>query len=145
MRDRRCASLPPPSGRSRIGTGRTLHLEHVDGRSLLARRYREVLAELLSDIGTPSAAQIQIARRATTLSVWAEAAEAQLAAGKQIDIASFTTAANTMRRLLADLPQIDPKDITPDGPTTFIVEYVQSDGTGGLCPTPSQENTKCPE
>ncbi len=123
-----------------MGTGRALFLEGVDGRKNLARRYREVLAELLSDLGTPSPAQIMIARRAATLSVWAEDSEARLVAGHPVDIGTFTTAANTMRRLLSDLRRPDaPRDITPGGASNlpFTVEYVSAPGgePPGLPPT----------
>jgi hypothetical protein len=108
--------VPPPNARSRVGTGKTLFLEGVDGRSLVARRYREIFAQIVSDIGgDPSEAQTQIARRAAALAVWAENAEARLAAGSDLDIGAFTTAANTLRRLLADLGlERRAKDITPD-------------------------------
>ena len=53
--------------------------------------------------GNPSAAQDAIARRAATLCVWCELAEAEMAAGGKIDIGEFATTANAMRRLLVDL------------------------------------------
>jgi hypothetical protein len=76
----------------------------VDGRSAFARRYRDILAQLVSDLGgDPSEAQSLIARRAATLAVWSEQAEAQLASGVELDIGEFTTAVNALRRLLCDL------------------------------------------
>jgi hypothetical protein len=76
----------------------------VDGRSVLARRYRDILAQLVSDMGgDPSEAQSIIARRAATLAVWAEQAEAAMAAGGDLNIQEFTTAVNSLRRLLSDI------------------------------------------
>ena len=50
----------------------------VDGRSALARRYRDILAQLVSDSrGRPVRGADIIARRATTLAVWCEQAEAK--------------------------------------------------------------------
>ena len=86
--DRPRFSPPSTENRTRVGTGAALFLEGVDGRSVIARRFRELLAQLVTDIGgDPSEAQIQIARRASALSVWAESCEAQLAAGREMDIA----------------------------------------------------------
>ena len=42
-------------------------------------------------------------QRAAALAVWCEQAEAEQAQGSDFDVASYTTAANTMRRLLADV------------------------------------------
>ena len=42
-------------------------------------------------------------RRAASLCVWCEAVEVRLAAGEEIDIAPYTTAANSLRRLLVDI------------------------------------------
>jgi hypothetical protein len=79
-------------------------LDGIDGRSAAARRYRDILAQLISDLGgDPSEAQSAIARRAATLATWCEAREAQMLNGEQVDISEFTTAVNAMRRLLSDL------------------------------------------
>jgi hypothetical protein len=92
-----------PQGRSRIGNGKDI-LPGVDGRSLVMRRYKDILAQLIADMGgDPSEAQNIIARRASTLAVWCEQAEADMANGAEIDIGEFTTATNALRRLLADI------------------------------------------
>jgi hypothetical protein len=103
-----------PTARSRIGNGKAL-LPDVDGRSATMRRYREILAQLVADMGgTPSEAQTIIARRAATLAVWCESAEAHMANGADLDIATFSTATNTLRRLLQDLGlERRAKNITP--------------------------------
>lgn len=93
------------TNRSRVSNGRQLFLDgSVDQRSVAARRFRDVLSQLVSDLGgNPSEAQAIICRRAATLVVWSEQAEAELASGKAFDIVNFATATNTLRRLLADL------------------------------------------
>ena len=105
----------PANNRSRVSNGKELFLDGVDGRSALARRYRDVLAQIISDIGgDPSEAQGLIARRAATLAVWCEQEEVGLASGGTFNIGEYTTAANTMRRLLADLGlERRMRDITP--------------------------------
>lgn len=115
-----------PRVRSRVSNGKSLFLDTVDGRSALARRYRDILAQLVSDLGgDPSEAQSLIARRAATLAVWCEQAEAQLAGGDSLNIGEFTTAVNTMRRLLNDLGlERRMRDITPS-----IAAYLSKGGT----------------
>jgi hypothetical protein len=131
---RRTASLPAPApsaaqpksaanatpaaakrtARSRVSNGKQLFLEG-DGRGVAVRRYRDLLAALVSDLGgDPSEAQAIIARRAATLAVWCEQAESDMASGNPIDIGSFTTATNALRRLLADLGlERKIRDVTP--------------------------------
>ena len=103
-----------PRARSRISNGATF-LDGVDGRSGLARRYRDILSELIRDLGgDPTGAQSAIARRAAALCVWCEVAEAAMAAGDEVDIGEYGTAANAMRRLLVDLGlERRAKDVTP--------------------------------
>jgi hypothetical protein len=113
MRDRGHLEKPPSKTRSRISNGSAVL--NADGRSTAARRYRDVLAELISDMGgDPSGAQTAIARRASALCVVCEQAEAEMVAGGVLDLAEFTTAANSLRRLLSDLGlERRAKDITP--------------------------------
>src|SRR5262245_21283795 len=111
----RAKAFAKPEGRSRVSNGKDLFLEDVDGRSVLARRYQDILSQLTSDLGgDPSEAQSIIARRATTLAVWCEQAEAKAAGGETLNIGEFTTATNTLRRLLLDLGlERRMRDITP--------------------------------
>lgn len=101
--------------RSRVTNGSVFDPSKVDGRSALARRYRDILSEMIRDLGgDPSAAQDAIARRAATLCVWCEQAEATMASGGEINISEFSTTANAMRRLLVDLGlERRARDVTP--------------------------------
>ena len=111
----RSKGVAKPEARSRVSNGKDLFLEGVDGRSVLARRYRDILSQLTSDIGgDPSEAQSIIIRRATQLAVWCEQAEAEAAGGKALNIGEYATATNTLRRLLLDLGlERRMRDITP--------------------------------
>ncbi|KAB0676706.1 hypothetical protein [Aureimonas leprariae] len=104
-----------PQARAKISNKFGL-LPDVDGRSLIMRRYKDILAQLVVDIGgDPSEAQTIIARRACTIAVWCEQAEASMANGNGIDIGEFTTATNALRRLLSDLGlERRAKNVTPD-------------------------------
>lgn len=92
-----------PEARTRVGNGNAV-LQGVDGRSAVFRRYREILASLVSDMGgDPSEAQEQIARRAASLAIWCEEQDTAAANGTALNIAAYTTASNTLRRLLESL------------------------------------------
>ena len=112
---RRPVAMPPKNCRTRVGTGARLFLEDLDERGIHARRFREVFAQIVVDLGCdPSEAQTQLARRAASLSVWSETVEARLAQGEDIDAPEFATVSNALRRLFADLGiRRVPRDITP--------------------------------
>lgn len=94
---------PPPQFSTRKGTG-AIVLAGVDGRSMMARRFREITAGVESDLGGDlTEAQRHLVARAATLACWCEEREAELARGQEFDAAQYATIANTMRRLLADL------------------------------------------
>ena len=96
----------PANNRSAIGNRSRLFVDAVDGRSAIARRYRDLVAEHSSDMGGAdglSEAMRQMIRRAASLAVWCEAVECKLAEGEDIDISSYTTATNALRRVLVDL------------------------------------------
>lgn len=107
--------------RSAVANGTRMFVEGLDGRSALARRYRDLVATFTSDMGgDPSESQKQLIRRAASLSVWCEAVEVRLANGEEVDIGSLTTTANSLRRILQDIG-LDrrTKDVTPT-----ITEYM---------------------
>jgi hypothetical protein len=126
IQDKAHSELNKLKGRSRISNDRAAFLQPVDGRSYVARRYRDVVAQIITDTGgDPSEAQLAIIRRAATLIVWAEQAELQMAEGKPIDIGAYTTACNSLRRLLADVGLArKARDVTGD---TLLSRFI---GTG---------------
>ena len=76
----------------------------VDGRSLMARRFREIIARIESDLGGDlTEAQTQLVARAGTLAIWCEQAETAFAKGDAFDVAQYSTVSNALRRLLSDL------------------------------------------
>ncbi len=71
-------------------------------------RFKEICADLVDHLGDEATApQFAIIRRAAALGVWCEQAETAQAQGEDLDVAAYTTATNTMRRLLADLGLVD--------------------------------------
>ena len=105
---------PPPQFATRRGTGAVV-LAGVDGRSMMARRFREIVTGIESDLGGDlTEAQKHLAARAATLACWAEEREAELARGEQFDAAQYATIANALRRLLSDLGlERRSRDVTP--------------------------------
>ena len=91
---------------ARITTGKNLFLERIDGRTLQARRFREVYQGLLFAIGGKdelNMAQRQLARRAATLCIEAEFMETAQAKGEAIDTEKFCRVSNTLSRLFVRL------------------------------------------
>jgi hypothetical protein len=114
------ATSPKPAPAKRTASSRITNgsdvLAGVDGRSAMVRRYRDILGQLVDDMGgEPSEAQLQIARRAASIAIWCEDKDAAAANGEPMDIGSYGTAANALRRLLADLGlERRARNITPD-------------------------------
>jgi hypothetical protein len=94
-----------PTARSRVSNHNDL-LPGVDGRSAQARRYRDILAALVSDQGgldRMSESRVQLIRRFSALCVVAESLEAQLVNGGSIEIQAFATLSSTLVRLASRL------------------------------------------
>ena len=72
---------PPPEFSTRRGTG-AIVLAGVDGRSMMARRFREITSWIEMDLGGDlTEAQRQLLARAATLACWCEERETELARG----------------------------------------------------------------
>jgi hypothetical protein len=117
---------PKPQAGTRRGNGSSL-LTGVDGRTTQARRFKEIFANLAQDIGgDPSEAQKAIAARAATLAVWCEQAEVDFASGGELDVLTYSTVSNAMRRLLSDLGlERVSRDVTPS-----LSDYIAGKGAG---------------
>ncbi len=112
--DRRHAAPPLPQAGTRRGN-RAVSLSGVDGRSLMARRFREITAGIETDLGDDlTEAQRQLVARAATMAIWAEEREAELARGEEFDALQYSTVSNAQRRLLSDLGlERRSRDVTP--------------------------------
>ena len=105
----------PPKSKSRISNGADL-LPGIDGRSLTARRYRDLLSAVLVDQGGDrcSEARRQLVRRFAAAACLAEQLEARLVNGETISIQEHATLSSTLVRLASRIG-IDrrQKDISP--------------------------------
>ncbi len=101
---------PKSHGRARVTNGSELFAEHVDGRSVWPRRFRDLIQLHLSDLGGPevcSEAQVSLVRRVSTLEIELERLEFEFArpdrtAGNRA-LDRYSMLANTLRRLLTTL------------------------------------------
>ncbi len=117
------SSLRPlggPTARTRVTNG-AVAIGGVDGRTLWARRYKDVVALHASDLGGAdlmSEAQKALVRRAATLVVELERLEARFASGdkppseRELDL--YSRLAGGLRRLLETIGlERRPRDTTP--------------------------------
>ena len=91
----------PKARRSRITNGKDL-LPNIDGRSGIARRYRDIAKAILVDQGGAdrcSESRQQLIRRFAAAAVLAEQMEGRFANGEEIDIQQHATLSSTLVRL----------------------------------------------
>jgi hypothetical protein len=101
-------------------------LNGVDGRSLVARRYREVAAQIASDLGGAddlTEGMRQIVRTAAGLVVLREDLDVKIINGQKVDTGDYTRIANSLRRVLVSIGlERRAKDVTPD-PLDYARRY----------------------
>lgn len=95
-----------PSRRSRVTNGAALPATG-DGNSMWGRRFADLLASHVSDLGGPDAglseAQISLVRRCATIEVELEAMEAKLSNGQDVDLDVYGRLLGHLRRALESL------------------------------------------
>jgi hypothetical protein len=87
-RSTRSRPAASPRSRSAVSNGKRLHVI-APGDTKWARRFRDVFAEIVSDLGGADAlseGERQLARRAATISLACERLEARAVAGEEIDL-----------------------------------------------------------
>lgn len=117
------ADSPQKAGRSQVARSRVTNdtrvLAGVDGRSATARRYRDVMEAIISDLGGEdmiSEGQRQLARRAAALSVQCEQIEAAMAIGGTLDANDYVRLVNALNRTLSTIGlKRRMKNVTPTG------------------------------
>jgi hypothetical protein len=97
------ASLLPTS-RSAVANGTRLHREGVDGRSASARRFRDLVRAFRREIGDdPDEGRLALARQAAALTLQAEALQAKVAAGADVDADALVRVTNALARAVSAL------------------------------------------
>jgi hypothetical protein len=98
----------PLHHRSAISNGSKMFAlgSNADGRSAAARRFKDILQQILADLGGTdilSEGQRQLCRRAATLSIQAESMEADAIAGKPFDTDLYGQLTDRLGRCLQRL------------------------------------------
>ena len=123
------AADPKAHGRSRLSNGTDL-LPDIDGRSIIARRYRDISRAMLTDQGGAdqcSEARQQLVRRFAAAAVLAEQLEAALARGEDINIERHALLVSSMVRVARQIGvNRIAKDITP---VPDLQTYLRGRGT----------------
>jgi hypothetical protein len=109
------ASLARKDHRSAVTNGKRLHVI-APGDTRWARRFRDVLAEILSDLGREglSEGQRQLARRCATIALACEKMEGEAARGNDIDLEAYGALTDRLGRAFGRLGlRRQAKDIGP--------------------------------
>lgn len=104
--------------KSAVANGtRLFAVSGIDGRSLTARRFRDLIQAFTSDLGGPdmiSEGQLQLIRRAAALSIMSEAIEADLARDMDFDVNTYGQICDRLRRVVEALGlRRQARDVTP--------------------------------
>jgi hypothetical protein len=126
LSDHRSTTVRPRTMRSRVTNGKALFVE-ADGRGPWARRWRDVLAEIISDLGGHdglSEGQRQLARRCATIAIACEKMEGEAAQGAEIDLETYGTLTDRLGRCFQRLGlRRQSRDITPPDPLQYAREH----------------------
>jgi hypothetical protein len=124
MAARKRLTLSKVKARSAITNGRDI-LRDIDGRSIVARRYRDIYHQITEDMGGAdrmTEVALQLSRRFASASVILEGMETDLANGKQIDVGDFSLLTGVLSRLASRLGiGRKMRDVTPS-----LSEYLAS-------------------
>ena len=86
-------------GRSAVTNGRRMHIPPAAGDAAWSRRGRDIYNLIVSDLGTDiNEAQRQQVRRCATLALECERFECQIAAGNEVDLATYALLGDTYGR-----------------------------------------------
>ena len=123
--DRRKVGRASAAHRARVSNGKDV-LPDIDGRSAMARRFKDIANAILTDQGGAdqcSESRLQLVRRFAAAAVLAEQMESRLANGEQIDVAEHAVLCSTLVRIAQRIGiNRVPKNITPD-PLEYAREY----------------------
>jgi hypothetical protein len=115
----------PPATRSAVHNGKRLHTV-APGDNAWSRRFRDVLGEIVSDLGGPdrlSEGQRQLARRCALIAVECERIEGNAVAGLEINLETYGTLTDRLGRAFQRLGlKRVARNITPT-----LAEYITVD------------------
>jgi hypothetical protein len=113
--------------RSRIGNGKAL-LRGIDTHSAEYREFKTIVVDLVSHMGTdPSVVERALAEEAASLIYWCRRARLLLLTGGEFKIQEYTTASNSLRRILADIGQAPRLKNVTQSLTEYLAELPADD------------------
>jgi hypothetical protein len=130
---RAASAKKPASYRSAVTNGKRLHVV-APGDHAWARRFRDLLAEIVSDLGGPdrlSEGQRQLARRCALIAVECEKIEGQAVTGATIDLDCYGQLTDRLGRAFQRLGlKRQAKNITPHLRDYLEEKAVDAEATG---------------
>ena len=118
------------TNRSRITNGTRL-LAGVDGRSATARRFRDLIVDLVAEVGDGlSTSEFGLIRQAAAMTLHAELLQASIVRGEAVSADELIRLSSEARRILASLRRRGPAKSR-----SGVAEYLNS-----LPPEPFDEN-----
>ncbi len=119
------AKRQTPSGTTRAGKLRLMSIDDLDGRTAAARRARELVDSIASDLGGDAhltEGTRQLARRAAVLGALIEHSECTMLAGGEVELSDYLMAVNAQRRVLATIGlERRSRDVTPS-----LASYIEA-------------------
>jgi hypothetical protein len=99
--DRHTKARTIPTLRSRVSNGTSL-LANIDGRSSLARRFRDLVESFEADLGGPSLTEVErgLIRQAAALTLRSEQLQADMVNGQPVDGDQLIRLTGTAKRIL---------------------------------------------
>lgn len=128
---RQASGSRPPATRSAVTNGRRLHVV-APGDTAWARRFADILAEIISDIGGPdrlSEGQRQLARRAATIAIACERMEGEMAAGADINTEQYGALTDRLGRCFQRLGLERRSSKVINNPLAYIEGHTQASST----------------
>lgn len=117
--------------RSRV-TNRSAVLTGVDGRSAMARRYRDLVDALADQMGgDPGEVEMLQIRAAATLHLHVEELTARIARGEAVSSEELTRAANGAMRATTALTALRPRKAGRPATPQTVVDYLAAKRAGG--------------
>ncbi len=110
-------------GMSAVSNGKSVFLPDSSSALRKVRRYSDILAEMISDLGGAdvlSEAQRQLCRRAVTMALQCEHWDAAAASGEMVDWDQYSRVAGHLRRIFETLG-LERKPRTDVAPTLYEI------------------------
>jgi hypothetical protein len=133
-RNREAIEPRPSKQRSAVSNGKRLFVEG-DGRSPWSRRYYDLIALHVGDLGGRAAlseAQLALIKRAATLEVELEQMEGRLSLGETIDLDVFGRGVGNLRRVWESLGlKRELRNITIESDEAKLVRLLEPEAVNG--------------